>query len=226
MDLIELLAPAVGIGFLSGFRLYLTVLVLGTAIRFDLLQAAGKLSGLAVLADWKVMAGAGLLCAVEFVADKVPWFDSMWDAVHTFIRPVAAAVLAAAAMREMDPALKTIVALLAGGVALSSHSAKAATRLAANHSPEPFSNWALSLGEDVAAPVGLWLLLAHPFVLLGIVIVFLVVFVLLVRRVWRWMQLSRDRQGAGSHSIGSSRTFSNSSAYNAPAGDSSCLKKA
>ena len=188
MDLFELLAPALGIGFLSGFRLYLTVLILGAAVRFDVLNTADKLAGLGVLADWKVMTAAGLLCTVEFIADKVPWFDSTWDAVHTFIRPVAAAVLAAAAMGQIDPGFKAIIALVAGGVALSSHSAKAATRLAVNHSPEPFSNLALSIGEDIAAPVGLWLLLAHPFVLLGVVLVFLVIFFWLAGKVLRWMR--------------------------------------
>jgi len=112
-------------------------------------------SGLSIFSDWRVMTIAGVACAIEFIADKVPWVDSMWDSVHTFIRPIGAAVLGARAFMHTDPAVQVMLAILCGGLALSGHSVKAATRLAVNHSPEPFSNIALSLAGDAAVQLQL-----------------------------------------------------------------------
>jgi hypothetical protein len=178
---IGLLGSVLGLGFLAGIRLYATVLVVGLAVRFHLLHLKAGMEGLNVLADWRVLTVAGIAFVAEFFADKIPYLDSAWDAVHTFIRPVGAAVLAGAALGDMDPALRTCMAILAGGVALTSHSGKAATRALVNHSPEPFSNIALSLVEDAMIPAGVWLATAHPLFTLAVVIVLVVVTALFVR---------------------------------------------
>jgi len=178
---IGLLGSVLGLGFLAGIRLYATVLVVGLAVRFHLLHLKGGMEGLNVLADWRVLTVAGIAFLAEFFADKIPYLDSAWDAVHTFIRPVGAAVLAAAALGDMDPALRTCMAILAGGVALTSHSGKAATRALVNHSPEPFSNIGLSFVEDAMIPAGVWLATAHPLFTLVVVIVLVVVTALFVR---------------------------------------------
>jgi hypothetical protein len=185
MDILQQLGTALGIGLLSGIRLYLTILGLGTAIRFHWIALEQSQSGLAILADWHVMVVAGVACAIEFVADKVPWVDSMWDSLHTFIRPVGAAILGARAFMHTDPVVQAILAILCGGLALSGHSAKAATRLAVNHSPEPFSNVALSLAGDAAVPVATWTAFHFPLLTLGFVIVFVLLFGWFAPRVFR-----------------------------------------
>ncbi len=181
MNSIGLLGSVLGLGFLAGIRLYATVLVVGLALHFHILQLKPGMEGLQVLADWRVLIVAGVAFLAEFFADKIPYLDSAWDAVHTFIRPVGAAVLAASALVDMDPALRTCAAILAGGVALTSHSGKAATRALVNHSPEPFSNVALSFLEDAIVPAGVWLATAHPLITLGVVLVLVVVTALFVR---------------------------------------------
>jgi hypothetical protein len=189
MDLLNTLGSVLGIGLLSGFRLYATVLVLGAIIRLEWWTPTTHLRELAVLADTKVLAVAGAACLLEFLADKVPWIDSFWDSFHTVIRPVGAVLLTTAALGEMDAVNKTLLALLSGGVALAGHSSKAATRLAVNHSPEPFSNIALSVMEDILAPVGLWFALAHPIATLVILSVFLTVFFWLSPKVFRLLRV-------------------------------------
>lgn len=184
MDPIHLLAAVLGVGFAAGLRLYATVLGLGLALRFGWLHLPPGMGGLEVLAHPAVLTAAGVAYAAEFVSDKIPWVDSVWDAAHTVIRPVGAAMLAATAFAEMDPLPKTLLILACGGVALSAHASKAATRLAVNQSPEPFSNWILSLTGDFAAPFLLWLAAAHPVVTLILVAGFLVVFAWLARRIW------------------------------------------
>jgi hypothetical protein len=185
MDILQQLGTALGIGLLSGIRLYLTILGLGTAIRFHWIALEQSQSGLAILADWRVMTVAAVACAIEFVADKVPWVDSMWDSIHTFIRPIGAAILGARAFMHTDPATQAILAILCGGIALSGHSAKAATRLVVNHSPEPFSNVALSLAGDAAVPVATWAAFHFPLLTLGFVIVFVLLFGWFAPRVFR-----------------------------------------
>jgi hypothetical protein len=181
MDNIGLLGSALGLGWLAGIRLYATVLAVGLALRFHLLHLSAGMEHLNVLADWRVLTVAGIAFVAEFFADKIPYLDSAWDAVHTFIRPVGAAVLAATALGDLDPALRTSLAILVGGVALTSHSGKAATRAIVNHSPEPFSNVALSFLEDAIVPAGVWLATAHPVFTLCVVIVLVVLTVLFVR---------------------------------------------
>src|ERR1700731_3147820 len=141
-DWLSTLGFAMGSAWLSGINLYATVATLGLLQRFKLVHLPGDLG---YLSTWWVIALACSLYAIEFIADKIPAVDSVWDAIHTFIRVPAGAILAASAFADFDPAVRFAALLVGGGVALSSHGAKAATRLAANTSPEPFSNIALSL---------------------------------------------------------------------------------
>ena len=196
MDILQQLGTALGIGLLSGIRLYLTILGLGAAVRFHWIALDSSQSGLAIFADWRVMTVAGIACAIEFVADKVPWVDSIWDSIHTFIRPVGAMILGARAFMHTDPAVQAILAILCGGLALSGHSAKAAARLAVNHSPEPFSNIALSLAGDAAVPVATWTAFHFPLLTLGFVVVFVLLFGWLAPRVWRAIHLEMSALGA------------------------------
>ncbi|WP_321474634.1 DUF4126 domain-containing protein [uncultured Paludibaculum sp.] len=193
MDAIHLLATTLGLGFAAGLRLYSTVLGLGLAIRFGVLHLPPTLQGLEVLANPAVLIAAGVAFAAEFVGDKIPWVDSVWDAVHTVIRPIGAVVLAATAFADLDPVVRLVLVILCGGVALTSHATKAATRLAVNHSPEPFSNAALSLMGDVAAPFMVWLTTSHPIIALFLVIGFLFVFVWLAGRIWRLLRSGLQR---------------------------------
>jgi Domain of unknown function (DUF4126) len=164
MDVLETLSVALGLATLAGINLYLTVFVTGMAVQFGWVILPDRLHDLTVLGDPWVIAISGTLYLMEFFADKVPWIDSANDALHTLIRPLGGALLAVLALGEADPAAKVIAALLAGGVALTAHVAKAGTRLMANVSPEPFSNIGLSLGEDAMVLGGLGLLLWNPLV--------------------------------------------------------------
>jgi hypothetical protein len=184
MDPVHLLATTLGLGFAAGLRLYATILALGLAIRFGALHLPASMNGLEVLAHPVVLIAAGVAYAIEFISDKIPWVDSLWDSIHTIIRPAGAAILAATAFAEVDPVMRVVLVILCGGVALSSHASKAATRLAVNQSPEPFSNIALSLVGDLVAPAALWMTAAHPLIMLTFVIAFLLVFVWLMRKIW------------------------------------------
>ena len=164
MDVLETLSVALGLATLAGINLYLTVFVTGMAVQFGWVILPARLHDLTVLGDPWVIAISGTLYVLEFFADKVPWIDSANDALHTFIRPLGGALLAVLALGEADPAAKVVAALLAGGVALTAHVAKAGARLMANVSPEPFSNIGLSLGEDAMVLGGLGLLLWNPLV--------------------------------------------------------------
>jgi hypothetical protein len=175
-----------GSAWLSGINLYATVLTLGLLQRFNLAHLPGDLG---YLSHTWVLAIAGGLYLVQFVADKVPAVDSAWDMVHTFIRVPAGAILAATAFANFDPSVRLIALLAGGSIALSSHTAKTATRLAANTSPEPFSNVALSLLGDALAVGGTLLMSIHPAVLVAIVIVAMILSILLVR--WMWGSLRR-----------------------------------
>ncbi len=159
MNPIETLGLALGAGFSSGLNLYATVATLGLLQRFGVLHLP---PGLQILSHPWVLAIAIALYLLEFFADKIPYFDTFWDAIHTFIRPPAAALLAFAAAGAAPPEWRWGAALIAGGVALTSHGAKASARAAVNASPEPFSNWILSFGEDVLAVWLSWMAATHP----------------------------------------------------------------
>jgi uncharacterized membrane protein len=158
MDTLESLAIALGLASLAGLNLYLTVFATGLAIQQGWINVAQTHPDLVILGHPAIVTVAGVLYFLEFFADKVPWVDSLSDAVHTFIRPLGGAFLAVRVLGQADPVFDVIVALLGGSVALIVHGAKAGTRLVANHSPEPFSNIALSLGEDVTVLGGLGLI--------------------------------------------------------------------
>jgi hypothetical protein len=196
METLALIGSTLGLGFLAGIRLYATVFLLGLSIRLGWFHPAAGSAELTVLAHPAVLIASGLACLVEFTADKIPWLDSLWDSFHTIIRPIGAAVLAAAAFGHFDPVVKAILIILCGGVALASNSSKAATRLAANHSPEPFSNIGLSLLEDALVPAGMWVSLKHPEVALGLVAVFLFLFLWLAPKIFRAVHLQLAALGA------------------------------
>ena len=183
METLNLLALGLGAAWASGLNLYAAVLLLGG------LQASGIVSlppDLAVLSHPAVLLAAAVLYAVEFVADKVPGIDSAWDAVHSFIRIPAGALLAAGALGGYDEGYTVALALLAGGtVAAASHAAKAGGRVAINASPEPFSNWAASIAEDLLALGGLLLALLLPAVFLVLLGAFLFAVLWLLPRLWR-----------------------------------------
>jgi hypothetical protein len=159
MNPLETLALALGTGFSSGLNLYATVATLGLLQRFGIVHLPQPMQ---VVAHPWVIGIAVALYLVEFFADKIPYLDTLWDTIHTFIRPPAAALLAYAAAGGAASEWRWGAALLAGGVALTSHGTKASARAAVNTSPEPFSNWALSFGEDLLAVWLSWLASAHP----------------------------------------------------------------
>jgi len=179
------IAIAAALAWGSGLRAYAVIFALGLA------GAAGWLDlpeHLRLLEHPVVLGASGLMTAVEFFADKLPWLDSLWDAVHSFIRIPAGAALAAAVFGDSDAAVTLAAAILGGTLSAGVHFAKAGTRAAINTSPEPFSNWAASLAEDAIVPEGLWLAFAHPilfFLLLGL---FTIVAVMLLRLIWRGLQ--------------------------------------
>ena len=148
MEVLEQLGVALGFATLAGINLYLTTFVAGLAIRFDWLSLASKYEQLEVLADPWIIVVSGILLLIETFADKIPWGDSTWDLLHTVVRPLGGALLALAALGELDPVLCVIAALLAGGSSLTTHLAKAGGRLMVNLSPEPLSNIAASTAED------------------------------------------------------------------------------
>ncbi len=183
MNAIETLSLALGAAWTAGINLYATVAVLGLLQRYELV---GRLpGGLEALDNWWVIGVALGLYAVEFVADKVPYVDTVWDAVHTFIRVPAGAALAAAATSDVSPAVQVAALLLGGGLALSTHGTKATVRAAANVSPEPVSNWALSVFEDIVAVGAVVLSVVSPLAIIVVVAAFLVLFAWLLPKVLR-----------------------------------------
>jgi hypothetical protein len=182
MDWLATLGTAMGAAWLSGINLYATVVTLGVLQRFQLVKLPG---GLDMLGEWWVIGLAGGLYLIEFIADKIPAVDTVWDAIHTFIRVPAGAILAASAFAEFDPAVKFVAMIVGGGVALSSHGTKAATRVAANTSPEPVSNIALSLGEDALTFGSAILMAFHPIVILVVVLVFLIIAAWVTPKIYR-----------------------------------------
>lgn len=196
METLLPLASALGLGILAGARLYATVLAVGLLLRFHWVPLPAAWQHASVLADTRVLVVAGVACAIEFIADKIPWVDSAWDSIHTFIRPIGAALLTSSLFSNLEPVYRVLLFLLAGGVALSGHSAKAATRLAVNHSPEPFSNIALSLVEDTFVAGGLYMLVKHPWVMACIALVFLALFAWLAPRIYRALRAEWRAFGA------------------------------
>ena len=179
MEIIAALGRTMGFSFAAGINLYATVAILGLASRYQWVSLPSQFKAF----DSDLVIGTAIvLYVVEFIADKIPWFDSIWDAVHTAIRPVGGAVIAVTTLGEASPATQTIVGLIGGTLAAGSHFSKAGTRAAANTSPEPFSNWILSLGED-AFVVGLGVL-ALKFPVLAALVVILSSILIAVFATW------------------------------------------
>jgi len=145
METLALVGRTLGFSLAAGVNLYATVALIGLAARFGWVSLPPDFQVFGSL--WVIGIAGGLYC-IEFIADKIPWVDTLWDAVHTFIRPIGGAALAVSALGDASPSMKVLAALLGGAVATSSHITKAGTRVIANTSPEPFSNWVLSLLED------------------------------------------------------------------------------
>ena len=159
---LEILGLAGSISLLAGWRLYACILATGLAMRFELLPLPDHLASLDVLANPWVIGIAGVAAVVEFLADKVAWLDSVWDTVHTFIRPIGGALLTLAVVDPNEPAVQVIAFLLGGGATLLAHTGKAGARAVVNTSPEPFSNVAVSAAEDVVTGGLLFLAYQYP----------------------------------------------------------------
>jgi hypothetical protein len=183
--MLDALSLGAGLSWASGLRLYLTVLLVGIFARLGIVHLPDTLSALS--SGW-VIGAAAVLSIVEFLADRIPAFDSLWDAVHTFIRIPAGALLAVGAVGHADPALLTVAALAGGTLAGSAHLAKAGTRALINLSPEPFSNWVASSMEDVLVCVGLALALFVPLAFLVLMAGFLAFASWVLPRLWRGVQ--------------------------------------
>ncbi|MCU1243761.1 MAG: hypothetical protein JWO71_4487 [Candidatus Acidoferrum typicum] len=190
MNPLQTLGLALGAGFSSGLNLYATIATLGLLQRFGVIHLPASMQ---VLSHPWVLGIALALYAIEFLADKIPYVDTVWDAVHTLIRPPAAALLAYSATVAAPPEWRWSAALLAGGVALTSHSTKASTRAAVNTSPEPFSNWLLSLGEDALAVWLTWMATVHPTATIVVVAFLIALAGFLLFHLFRFLRRSLQR---------------------------------
>ncbi|MCX7584853.1 DUF4126 domain-containing protein [Phenylobacterium sp. 58.2.17] len=170
MGAVELVGTAASLSFLAGWRLYACIAAVGLAMRFGVIDLPQKIQALDALANPWVIGVAALGAIAELVADKVMWFDTLWDGAHTLVRPLGGALLALAIVDASDPAWQVVVFMLGGGAALLSHSAKASARAAVNTSPEPVSNIAVSGFEDVMTAGGLWLVLSQPHIAIAVAV--------------------------------------------------------
>ena len=185
MNPIETLSLVLGAGFSSGLNLYATVATLGLLERFGVIHLPAHLH---MLANPIVLAVAGALYLMEFLADKIPYIDSVWQAVHTFIRPPAAALLAFSATAAAPDAWRWAAAMLAGSIALTSHGTKASARAAVNMSPEPLSNWALSFGEDILAVWLTWFATTHPAIAIAVVVLLVAISIFLLYHLFHFLR--------------------------------------
>jgi hypothetical protein len=180
-----------GFSFAAGVNLYATIAILGLASRYGWVDLPPQY---AVFDNSWIIGGALALYLIEFVADKIPWFDSLWDGIHTLIRPLGGAAIAVATLGEASTGMQTMIGLLGGAVAATSHASKAGTRAVANTSPEPFSNWILSLSEDVfVVTLGL-VALKYPLIALGVTVALLILIVIFARMLYRAVQRRLRRE--------------------------------
>ncbi len=192
MGIVETIALSMGLAWASGINLYATLAALG------ILSATGNVilpEELLILGHPAVIAAASVMYCVEFFADKVPGVDTAWDGLHSFIRIPAGAILAASALGDVTPAIALAAAILGGGLAATSHTMKAGTRVLINTSPEPFSNWTASLGEDVLVLAGLGTALFQPTVFLALLVLFILLAIWLLPRIWRGIKVVLARIG-------------------------------
>lgn len=183
MEWFSTLSLALGSAWTSGINLYATVAVLGALQKFALDKPLP--GGLDVLNNWWIIGIAGGLYLVEFFADKIPYVDTVWDVVHTFIRIPAGIIVAYAATNEMDPTIYIPAALIGGGLTAAAHTTKSSLRVGANLSPEPVSNWVLSIVEDIIAFVGTLLAVFAPFIIAGVLAVFVLAFFWFFPKIYR-----------------------------------------
>ena len=181
MDMAQTIALSASLAWASGLRLYLVVFLAGALSYFGYLQLPATLS---ILQNPLVIGTAGILAFAELIADKIPAFDSLWDSFQTFIRIPAGALLAAFALGDVDPSWMVAAGLIGGTITAGTHFAKAGSRLAINTSPEPFSNWLASFGEEGMVLGGLWTMLASPVVFLGLLAAFLLLAGFVLYRLW------------------------------------------
>ena len=180
--IIKTIALTMGVAWASGINLYAAILVLG------IMGATGNINlppQLVVLSDPLVIGAAGVMYVTEFIADKVPGVDTGWDTIQTFIRIPVGALLAAAAVGDVNPPVAIAAAILGGGMAASTHATKSGARVLINTSPEPFTNWAASLGEDMAVVVGLWTALYYPWLFVIFLVLFILLLVWLLPKIWK-----------------------------------------
>ncbi len=190
--IVATIALTMGVGWASGINLYAAIFVLGFAGSSGYMELP---PGLEVLQDPMVMGAAALMYMVEFFADKTPGVDSGWDSIHTFIRIPAGALLAAGAVGEVSPALEIAAGIVGGSMAGASHLTKASSRLLINTSPEPFSNWGASIGEDLLVLGGIWTMLNHPIIFLCLMVVFIGLAIWALPRMWRVLRAVFRRVG-------------------------------
>ena len=199
--MLNALGLIVPLAFAAGVNLYATVGVLGLCSHYGLVTLPEQLR---VFDNPVIITAALAMYLVEFIADKIPWLDSAWDAVHTVVRPLGGALIAVTALGDASPTANALVGLLGGSIAMTTHLTKAGTRAAANTSPEPFSNWLLSLGEDILAVGFSYGALQHPMIALTVAIILLVAIVffasMIVKFVRRRFRRVRDAYSSSSGS--------------------------
>ncbi len=182
MDLTQSIALTMGVAWASGINLYAAVLMLGY------MGMTGNIDlppGLEVLTDPMVMVAAGVMYCVEFFTDKIPGVDTGWDGISTFIRIPAGAILAAGAIGDVSQPAQLAAAIAGGTLATGSHATKAGSRVLINSSPEPFSNWLASVGEDIAVIMGLWTALFNPVLFIVLLVLFILLMIWLLPKIWR-----------------------------------------
>ena len=185
-ELSTLIALTLGVGWASGINLYAAVFALGLAGNTGYADLPPELQ---IIQDPIVIAAAGFMYGVEFFADKVPGVDSGWDAIHTFIRIPAGALLASGMMGEQGLAFELAAGLVGGTMAAGSHAMKSGSRVLINTSPEPFSNWTASIVEDISVIGGIWLMLNHPWVFIGLLVLFIGISIWLLPKIWRALKV-------------------------------------
>lgn len=178
----KIISVTMGAAWASGINLYAAILVLGVLGITDSIVLPASLQ---ILMNPLVIGAAGVMYLVEFFADKIPGVDTGWDSVHTFIRIPAGALLAAGAVADVNPALALAAAIVGGGMAAATHATKSGARVIINTSPEPFTNWTASVVEDIAVICGLWTALYYPWVFIGLIIVFILLMIWLLPKLWQ-----------------------------------------
>jgi hypothetical protein len=213
MDITTTIALSLGVAWASGINLYAAVFMLGFMGNNGYIDLPPDM---VVLQDPAVMMAAGFMYCVEFFADKTPGVDSGWDAIHSFIRIPAGAVMASMAVGDVSPAMQVAAFLIGGAVTTTTHATKSGGRVLINTSPEPFSNWVTSVAEDIIVIGGLWTALNHPALFLVLLGVFIVLMIWLLPKIWRGIKLVARKLGA---LFGRLRSTEDQPAGNNPAPD-------